>query len=81
MSNVEAKIKHYISTEFFSGEEETLLNDTPLLSSGIINSISVLRLVEFLENEFGFEFAPHEVDNDYLDTIDRISEFVNSKID
>ena len=51
----------------------------PLLSSGIIDSISALELVEFLEKTFHFEFQPHEVDQENLDTITRIEAFVKTK--
>ena len=56
-----------------------LEDETPLLSSGIIDSISALQLVDFLEKEFKFEFEAHEVDQDNLDSITRIMAFIDSK--
>ncbi len=56
-----------------------LLNDTPLISSGILDSISILQLVDVLEKEFSIEFEAHEIDRDKFDSIDLIVALVNSK--
>jgi acyl carrier protein len=50
---VETVIKDYISREL--APDPALLplsNDTPLLDSGILDSLSLLRLVVFLEERF-----------------------------
>lgn len=80
MDGIVKKIRGYIANRFFSSGDQSLNNATPLLSSGIIDSISALQLVEYLEKEFNFEFEPHEVDQDNLDTIDIMSNFVKGKI-
>ena len=78
MSTMKATILEHIQEEYGS-DDAKINNDTPLLSSGIIDSISALELVEFLEATFGFEFQAHEVDQENLDTVDRIEVFVLSK--
>ena len=78
MSSMKSTILAHIQEEFGS-ESEQIKTDTPLLSSGIIDSISALELVEFLESTFAFEFQAHEVDQENLDTVDRIETFVLSK--
>ena len=44
-----------------------------------MDSVSTLQLVEYLEKEFKIEFEPHEVDNDNLNSVELISEFVWEK--
>ncbi|NOQ64961.1 MAG: acyl carrier protein, partial [Methyloprofundus sp.] len=62
-------IRNYILQEFYKAEDtEKLKDDTPLISSRVIDSISALQMVEFLEKEFNFEFQAHEVDQEHLDT-------------
>lgn len=78
MSSMKSTILEHVQEEF-GGETEKINTDTPLLSSGIIDSISALELVEFLESTFNFEFQAHEVDQENLDTVDRIEAFVLSK--
>jgi acyl carrier protein len=73
-------IKAFVLTEFLSGENpEELTNTTPLISTGILDSIATLRLVAFLEQTFGIEMAAHETDAEHLDTIERIARLVHSK--
>lgn len=74
------QIRAYILEEHFSDAAEDLKNDMPLISSGIIDSISVLQLVDFLEETFGIEFEPHEVDHSNMNSIDLMVAFVQSKI-
>jgi len=73
-------ITAYILEKYFPDDPDGLTDQTRLLSDGIIDSVSVMVLVEFLEKSFGFEFEPHEVDTDNLDTIDLITAFVESKL-
>jgi D-alanine--poly(phosphoribitol) ligase subunit 2 len=74
------KIKSILLGRFIQVDnEDELLNDTPLISSGILDSISILQLVDVLENEFEIEFEAHEIDRDKFDSIDLIAELVASK--
>jgi D-alanine--poly(phosphoribitol) ligase subunit 2 len=69
----------YLTDEFVDIEKEPLDENTPLITSGIIDSISVLQLVDFIEEKFKIEFEPHEVDHDNLNTIKRIVSFIKTK--
>ena len=73
-------VKQYLLEEFLPGAEEDELDDaTPLVSGGILDSISTTRLVAFLEEKFGVVFEAHEMGVDYLDTLADISELVAAK--
>jgi len=80
MENIIKEVKEYIIREF-ADEADTgpITNTTPLLSSGIVDSISALQLVDFLETRFGFSFQAHEVDQDNLDNLQLIEAFVLAK--
>ena len=74
------KIKAYLLREFLPGENADELTDTtPLISGGILDSIATLKFVMFLEEEYKVTFAPHEVDREYLDTLDGIVNLLASK--
>lgn len=77
---IQAIVKDYLLSEFLPGEDPAeLTNDMPLISSKIIDSIAAIKLVSFLEAQFGIEIQAHEVDIDRLDTIARIAQLVQSK--
>ncbi len=80
MESIKARVRDYLVSELnLPISMEELQPDTPLLSSRLIDSISALLLVEFLEKEYKIEFKPHEVNHDNLDTLDLIAAFVQSK--
>lgn len=82
MEDIKKTVKKYILEEFLSGENpEQLMDSTPLISGGFLNSISTLKLVAFLEERFQIETEAHEVSIDYLDTLSDITNFVESKLD
>ena len=79
-AETKADIKAYILDEFLPGEDPDELEDTtPLITGGILDSISTVKLVAFLEERFGVEFQAYEMNADYLDTINQIAETVESK--
>ena len=66
----EEALKQFILKEFLPGEDPDELDETtPLVSTGILDSLATLKLVTFLEDEFGISVAPHEADEEHLNTI------------
>jgi acyl carrier protein len=62
-----------VLSAFLAGEPpDTLRHDTPLISSGIIDSLAVLDLVTFIEQTFAVRLAEEDLDRERLDTIDLI---------
>ena len=77
---VTPRIKDFIMKEFLPGEDpDELTETTPLISGGILDSISTLKLVMFLEEQFGVTFAPHEIDKENLDDLARIVRLLRDK--
>ena len=66
--------------EVLQGQESTSLEGTPLISGGILDSISTVKLVGFLEERYGVEFEAHELSEDHLDSVQSIAELVRSKL-
>jgi acyl carrier protein len=74
------QIKSIIVEKLLKDDTIVIDDTTPLISSAIIDSISTLKLVDYLEKEFNIEFEPHEVDKDNLDSIELIENFIKSKM-
>ena len=80
MQEISNTIRNYILEQFLPGENAEALSDsTPLVTSGVLDSIATLKLVAFLEEQFKIELAPHETDADHLNTIADIATLVRSK--
>lgn len=73
-------IKDFIMTDLLVNNSEiTINNDDPLMSSGLINSISTLELVDFIEKTFSIEFDAYEVTKENLETLNVIENFIRRK--
>lgn len=74
-------VKDYILEEFLPGENPEALDDsTRMVSDGILDSISTIRLVSFLEERYGVRFEAHEMSPENLDTLPDIARTVRDKL-
>ena len=81
MSEIMANIKQFILAEFLPGENpDELTPTTPLVTGGILDSLATLRLVEFLNETYRIEIQPHELTDEYLDDLNKITALVESKL-
>jgi acyl carrier protein len=82
MEEITRLVHQFILREFLPGEDPSELTDeTPLITGGILDSISTLKLVTFLEEHFGITVEAYEAGVDHLDTIDQIAALVAEKKD
>ena len=80
MEEIVGAIHHIILSEFLYNENpEELTLETPLITGGILDSISTLKLITFLEKQFGITIEAHEAGVDHLDSIERIAGLVALK--
>jgi acyl carrier protein len=78
--DIQTTIKTFILNEYLPGEDPAALTETtPLMTTGILDSIAVLKVVTFLENKFGITIQPHEAVVDNLNTISDIARLVLAK--
>ena len=80
MEDIAKVVHHFILREFLPGEDpDELTEQTPLITGGILDSISTLKLVVFLEKHFGITVEAHEAGVEHLDSIGQIVELVTEK--
>lgn len=60
-------------------EAASLEDDTPLFSSNLLDSFSMVDLIMFIEKEGGVRLDPADVSLDNLDSIGRILRFVDAR--
>ncbi|MBL8759354.1 MAG: acyl carrier protein, partial [Phycisphaerae bacterium] len=62
------------------GEDASQLEvSTPMMTTGILDSIATLKLVSFLEDTFKITIEAHEADREHLNTLADIEQLVKSK--
>jgi acyl carrier protein len=76
---VEAVINEYISKELV--QDSALLplgNATSLLETGVLDSLSLLRLVVFIQEQFGIVVDDVDLVPENFDTVDAICAYLRS---
>ena len=80
MEDIVSTVRGFIVDKFLPGEDPgKLAPDTPLITSGILDSLATLELVSFLEERYGIELQPSDVDASRLGTLNGIARLVSSK--
>ncbi|WP_169976543.1 acyl carrier protein [Tautonia rosea] len=80
MDAIRKTIRDFLLLEFLPGEDPDELTDqTPLITGGVLDSISTLRLVVFLEEQFQVSLEAHEAGVDHLDTVEQIASLITRK--
>lgn len=80
MHEIKQQLREFILRDYLPGESpENLRDDTPLRTSGILDSMATLALVAFVEREFGVELQAHETGIEYFDRIEDIASLVVRK--
>jgi acyl carrier protein len=80
VDEIRQTLRSYILSEFLVGESPSQLKDnTPLRTSGIIDSLGTLNLVSFVEQSFGIEVEAHEASVENFDTVADLAVFVSQK--
>jgi acyl carrier protein len=80
MDPIKEAIRTYILSEYLPGESPSnLTDDTPLRTSGILDSMSTLSLVNFVEKTFGVTLDAHETGIEHFDRIEDIAALVARK--
>lgn len=73
-------LRHFILENFlFTDEDAALGDDDSLVARGIIDSMGVLEVIEFLENRFGIKVAEAEMVPDNLDSVTKLEAYVTRK--
>jgi acyl carrier protein len=80
MSEIKETVRQFILANFLQGEDPSnLTDDTELKESGILDSLSTLKLVSFLEDTFKVEFEANDLDAGNLASLASIEKLVRSK--
>ena len=70
-------VLNYVKNEYLDDEEIDLDYDTPLISSGYVDSFSMVSLLVFFENYFKIKIPPSKATPEAFDSVNRIVALVN----
>lgn len=80
MGNIRETVRRFILDNFLPGEDAANLTDsTELKENGILDSLSTLKLVTFLEEQYKVELEATDLDAGNLSTVAHIAALVAAK--
>ena len=74
------KIIEYITDEYIEDEGVEITEDSPLISSGIVDSFSMVSLRMYLEEEYNIKMSDEEATTEAFDTVKSIVALVERKL-
>ncbi len=82
MAQPAERIRDFLIEEAqWDGPRSELTDDLPLIESHVIDSMLLLRLVAWLESEYGISIGDEDVVPSNFGSIERISALLNSKLE
>ncbi len=78
--NIAAVIQEFIVDELLMDGRSELSPEDSLIDSGILNSLSLLRLVGFIEDRIGVTVDDDELVPEHFQTIRDITAFLEGKL-
>jgi len=79
-NEIEEKISKFIAeTILFSSNGFPHSPDASFLENGIVDSMNIMEIVMFVEQEFSVKVEDPEITPDHFDSVRRIAQFVKAK--
>ena len=80
MEEIKNAIRQFVLTNYLPGEPNTnLRDDMPLQSSGILDSLAVLQLTLFIQQQFGVTLSVYDIEPEQFDKIDDMAHCVTTR--
>ena len=79
--NIEQAVHEFIYRQFPLARRKQIDHDTSLLESGIVDSLGILDIVNFIETEFATTLTDEELLSGHFDSIRALSTFIQRKTD
>jgi acyl carrier protein len=76
---VEERIREFVLKQFPLARKNGLKSGEKWLESGLIDSLGILDLVHFLEDEFQIQVSDEELLPDNFESLDGVASFVRMK--
>lgn len=77
MEDMKDLVLNYVKKEYLEDGDDNITYNTPLISSGYVDSFSMVSLLVFLENKFKIKIPPDKATPEAFDTVNSIVALVN----
>ncbi len=79
LDDIQTTLATYITHEILRQPTRVLAADQPLLSSGLVDSYSLVSLAMYIEETFHVRLEDFELNKDTFDTLNQLDELIRSR--
>jgi acyl carrier protein len=78
-SRITDSLTNYLQQELNQTQVALTLH-TPLIQAGLVNSLSIFKLILFMEEEFAIKIQPEDITVENFETINALTALLQSKL-
>jgi len=79
MTDTVSQLATFISTDILKQPDRAISADEPLISSGLIDSFSLMDVALFVEDTFGVRIEDTELNADTFDSLSQLASLIESR--
>ena len=79
MSDLMLKLSTFLATDILKQPNRVISPDEPLISSGLIDSFSLMDIALFVEDKFGVRIEDTELNADTFDSLTQLASLIESR--
>jgi acyl carrier protein len=72
-------LEKFVATKILKQPDRTITADEPLISSGLIDSFSLMDLALYIEDAFGVRIEDTELNADTFNTLNQLSALIQAR--
>lgn len=81
MDNLNQALKQFIKTEFVAGNDSVIIeDDTSLIKEGIIDSLGIFVLINFIDEQFQLKIQPEEILLQNFESVNTLTALLDQKV-
>ena len=81
MQQIEQEVRQFVIENFvFESDNRSFSNDDSFFDTGLLDSMGVLTLVEFVKEKYGISVEDDELLPENWDSVNRIATFVQARL-
>jgi acyl carrier protein len=77
--DINQALSQYIAMKILKQPDRSIKPDEPLISSGLIDSFSLVDLALYVEDTFGVHIDDTELNADTFDTLEQLAEIIRAR--
>jgi len=78
-NDITSGLSEYIAAQILKQPERSIANNEALISSGLIDSFSLVDLALFIEDTYGVHIDDTELNADTFDTLDQLAALIQQR--